>query len=113
LLGVRAVIAQSYERIHRSNLVGMGILPLQFAADQGAAALGLTGQEVYQLTGLADLLTEGFPRGKQLVVRATRPDGSSLEFTATVRIDTPQELQYYRHGGILEFVLRQLAGKQQ
>ncbi len=111
LLGVRAVIAQSYERIHRSNLVGMGILPLQFAADQGAEALGLTGKEVYHLTGLADLLTEGFPRGKQLVVRATRPDGSTLEFTATVRIDTPQELQYYRHGGILEFVLRQLAGK--
>jgi aconitate hydratase len=111
LLGVRAVIAQSYERIHRSNLVGMGILPLQFAADQGAEALGLTGEEVYHLTGLADVLTEGFPRGKQLVVRATRPDGSKLEFTATVRIDTPQELQYYRHGGILEFVLRQLAGK--
>jgi aconitate hydratase len=113
LLGVRAVIAQSYERIHRSNLVGMGILPLQFAADQGAAALGLTGKELYHLTGLADVLTEGFPRGKQLVVRATRPDGSALEFTSTVRIDTPQELQYYRHGGILEYVLRQLAGKQQ
>jgi aconitate hydratase len=112
LLGVRAVIAQSYERIHRSNLVGMGILPLQFAADQGADSLGLTGKEVYHLTGLADVLAEGFPRGKQLVVRATRPDGSSLEFTATVRIDTPQELQYYRHGGILEYVLRQLAGKQ-
>ena len=112
LLGIRAAIAQSYERIHRSNLVGMGILPLQFAADQGAESLGLTGKEVYHLTGLADVLAEGFPRGKQLVVRATRPDGSTLEFTATVRIDTPQELQYYRHGGILEYVLRQLAGKQ-
>jgi aconitate hydratase len=113
LLGVRAVIAQSYERIHRSNLVGMGILPLQFAADQGADALGLTGKEIYHFTGLGAVLTEGFPRGKQLVVRATRPDGSPLEFTATVRIDTPQELQYYRHGGILEYVLRQLARKQQ
>ncbi len=113
LLGIRAAIAESYERIHRSNLVGMGILPLQFAADQGAAALGLTGKEVYHFIGLADVLTEWFPRGKQLMVRATGPDGSTLEFTATVRIDTPQELQYYRHGGILEFVLRQLAGKQQ
>jgi len=89
----------------------MGILPLQFAADQGAEGLGLTGKETYHLTGLADVLTEGFPRGKQLVVRATRPDGSTLEFTATVRIDTPQELQYYRHGGILEYVLRQLAAR--
>jgi aconitate hydratase len=109
LLGVRAVIAQSYERIHRSNLVGMGILPLQFAADQSAATLKLTGEETYDFTGLGALLTEGFPKGKSCSVKATRADGSSVAFTTTIRIDTPQELQYYRHGGILEYVLRQLA----
>src|SRR5882762_9334590 len=112
LLGVRAVIAQSYERIHRSNLVGMGILPLQFLPDQTPATLGLTGKETFDLTGLAAVLAEGFPRGKELTVKATRPDGAGapLEFRATVRIDTPQELVYYRHGGILEYVLRQLRG---
>ncbi len=109
LLGVRAVIAQSYERIHRSNLVGMGILPLQFAPGEAAATLGLTGEEVFDFAGLDALLAEGFPRGKGLSVKATRPDGSSVAFKTTIRIDTPQELQYYRHGGILEFVLRQLA----
>jgi aconitate hydratase len=109
LLGVRAAIAQSYERIHRSNLVGMGILPLQFLPGESAQSLGLTGAEVFDLTGLAEILAEGFPRGKELTVRATRADGSKLDFRATVRIDTPQELLYYRHGGILEFVLRQLA----
>ncbi len=108
LLGVRAVIAQSYERIHRSNLVGMGILPLQFLPNATPEKLGLTGKEVFEITGLSAVLTEGFPRGKELVVRATRPDGSRVQFTVTVRIDTPQELQYYRHGGILEYVLRQL-----
>jgi aconitate hydratase len=109
LLGVRAVIAQSYERIHRSNLVGMGILPLQFLPRQEPATLGLSGTERYDITGLAGILAEGFPRGKELTVRATRADGGASEFRATVRIDTPQELQYYRHGGILEYVLRQLA----
>ena len=109
LLGVRAVIAQSYERIHRSNLVGMGILPLQFAADQSVESLRLTGEETYDFTGLAAMLSEGFPEGKTLRVSATRADGTSVSFDTTVRIDTPQELQYYRHGGILEFVLRQLA----
>jgi aconitate hydratase len=109
LLGVRAAIAQSYERIHRSNLVGMGILPLQFAAGESAATLGLTGEEVFDLTGLDTLLAEGFPRGKELSVKAIRADSSSVSFKTTIRIDTPQELQYYRHGGILEFVLRQLA----
>jgi len=108
LLGVRAVIAQSYERIHRSNLVGMGILPLQFLPSQTAETLHLTGYEVFDITGLADVLAEGFPRGKELAVKATRPDGSTAEFQVTVRIDTPQELLYYRHGGILEYVLRQL-----
>src|SRR5881396_3849080 len=108
LLGVRAVIAQSYERIHRSNLVGMGVLPLQFEADQRPETLGLSGKETFDLTGLGDVLAEGFPRGKELTVEATRPDGTTVRFRATVRIDTPQELQYYRHGGILEYVLRQL-----
>ena len=111
LLGVRAVIAQSYERIHRSNLVGMGILPLQFLPEQGPKSLGLTGKETFDFTGLASILAEGFPQGKQLAVRATRADGTRIDFQVQVRIDTPQELQYYRHGGILEFVLRQLAGK--
>jgi aconitate hydratase len=109
LLGVRAVIAQSYERIHRSNLVGMGILPLQFLADQSAQSLGLTGEEVFELKGLVDVLAEGFPRGKELAVSAMKSDSSRVGFRVTVRIDTPQELQYYRHGGILEYVLRQLA----
>ena len=101
LLGVRAVIAQSYERIHRSNLVGMGILPLQFLPDQSPASLGLTGKERYDIAGLADL-------PKQVGVKATADDGKVTEFKTTLRIDTPQEQQYYRHGGILEYVLRQL-----
>ena len=108
LLGVRAVIAQSYERIHRSNLVGMGILPLQFLANDTPASLGLSGKESFDIVGLAGVLAEGFPRGKDVEVKATRPDGSGVRFKANVRIDTPQELQYYRHGGILEYVLRQL-----
>ena len=103
LLGVRAVIAQNYERIHRSNLVGMGILPLQFLADQSAESLGLAGKERYDIEGLAEMPAE-------LSVRATADDGKVTEFRATVRIDTPQELQYYRHGGILEYVLRHLVG---
>src|SRR5438105_2051830 len=102
LLGVRAVIAESFERIHRSNLVGMGILPLQFAAGQNAGSLGLTGYERYDVLGLSDM-------PKELTVSATADDGKVTGFRATVRIDTPQELQYYRHGGILEYVLRQLA----
>ncbi|HVH67161.1 MAG TPA: aconitate hydratase AcnA [Gemmatimonadales bacterium] len=108
LLGVRAVIAQSYERIHRSNLVGMGILPMQFLPGETPESLGLTGKEVFEIAGLGAVLTEGFPRGKELVVKANRPDGSSVPVKVSVRIDTPQELQYYRHGGILEYVLRQL-----
>ncbi len=104
LLGVRAVIAQSYERIHRSNLVGMGILPLQFLPDQSPASLGLTGKERFDIAGLAEL-------PKQVTVKATADDGKVTEFRTTLRIDTPQEQQYYRHGGILEYVLRQLAGK--
>jgi len=105
LLGVRAVIAESFERIHRSNLVGMGILPLQFAAGQSPTTLGLTGKERYDILGLSEM-------PKELTVTATADDGKVTKFKALVRIDTPQELQYYKHGGILEYVLRQLAGKQ-
>ncbi|MGH7528970.1 MAG: aconitate hydratase AcnA [Gemmatimonadales bacterium] len=111
LLGVRAVIAESYERIHRSNLVGMGVLPLQYLPGQSAKALGLTGKERYDILGLSDILADGFPRGRELAVTARGDDGKVTEFQAKVRIDTPQELHYYRHGGILEYVLRQLAIK--
>ncbi len=108
LLGIRAVIAESYERIHRSNLVGMGILPLQFQTGENAGSLGLTGEEVYDLEGVATKLAGGFAEGRTIMVRARRPDGSALVFEATVRIDTPQEVLYYKHGGILQYVLRQL-----
>jgi len=103
LLGVRAVIAESFERIHRSNLVGMGILPLQFATGQNPATLGLTGKERYDIPGLG-----GDDMPKELTVTATADDGKKTAFKVLVRIDTPQERQYYKHGGILEYVLRQL-----
>jgi aconitate hydratase len=103
LLGVRAVLATSYERIHRSNLIGMGVLPLQFAPGESAQSLGLTGEEKYTIAGLAE--HEGVPR--TVTVRTDSPEGSH-EFTADVRIDTPAEAEYYRHGGILQYVLRQL-----
>ena len=109
LLGVRVVIAESYERIHRSNLVGMGILPLQFPAGETAASLGLTGEEVFETVGLPALLESGFAQGRELTVRATAADGKVKELRTTVRIDTPQEIAYYQHGGILHYVLRQLA----
>jgi aconitate hydratase len=105
LLGIRAVLAESYERIHRSNLVGMGILPLEYAPGENAASLGLTGEETFAVEGLADAIAK-----RKVTVKATRPDGSVKELTATVRIDTPQEREYYRHGGILQYVLRQLVG---
>ena len=108
LLGVRVVIAESYERIHRSNLVGMGILPLQFGAGDSAAALALTGEETFDIDGLALGLKTGFSGGRHVLVKATRPDGAKIELQATVRIDTPQEIQYYLNGGILPYVLRQL-----
>jgi len=108
LLGIRAVIAESYERIHRSNLVGMGILPLQFGAGDNAEALGLTGEEVYSIEGLAEALDDGSAQGREVTVVAALPDGEEHRFTATVRIDTPQEIRYYEHGGILPYVLRQL-----
>jgi aconitate hydratase len=104
---VQAVIAESYERIHRSNLVGMGVLPLQFCAGENAASLGLTGEEVYDLAGLAAALSGS----RELTVQARRTDGSVVHFQTKVRIDTPQEVHYYRHGGILQYVLRQLVGQ--
>jgi aconitate hydratase len=111
LLGVKAVIAESFERIHRSNLVGMGILPLQFEDGQNVESLGLTGEETYDFAGLTTLLKDKFANGRTLKVKASAADGKVMEFTAKVRIDTPQEIEYYQHGGILQYVLRQLAAK--
>jgi len=113
LLGVRAVIAESYERIHRSNLVGMGILPLQFLSGENADSLSLKGDEVYEIIGLGKMLESKFAGGRQAKVRAQAADGASREFETTVRIDTPQEILYYQHGGILQFVLRQLLSVKQ
>jgi len=109
LLGIRMVIAESYERIHRSNLVGMGILPLQFASGETVASLGLTGEETFETVGLPTMLESGFANGKTLVVRATSADGKTRDIKTLVRIDTPQEIAYYQHGGILHYVLRSLA----
>jgi aconitate hydratase len=115
LLGVRFVIAESYERIHRSNLVGMGILPLQFLPGQNAESLHLTGEEVYAIGDgpgrLKTMLDGKFADGNQIAVFAESDLGKTIEFTVTVRIDTPQEILYYQNGGILQYVLRQLAGK--
>jgi aconitate hydratase len=110
LLGVDAVIAESYERIHRSNLVGMGILPLQFKAGENAESLKLTGEELFEITGIRDVV-DHFAAGREIKVRAAQPGKSKakpIEFTALVRIDTPQEALYYANGGILQYVLRQL-----
>ena len=106
LLGVKAVIAESYERIHRSNLIGMGVLPLQFPDGMSATSLGLEGDEVYSIRGVEAMNTGDVPR--QVSVEAVGPDGRTVEFTATVRIDTPGEADYYRNGGILPYVLRSL-----
>jgi aconitate hydratase len=103
LLGVRAVIAESYERIHRSNLVGMGVLPLEFRAGDTRESLGLTGHEVFSIDGVSTLT----PR-KQVTVRAKLAGGTEKAFTAIVRVDTPEEVAYYKHGGILQYVLRQM-----
>jgi len=104
LLGIRAVLAESFERIHRSNLVGMGVLPLQFADGQSAASLGLTGTEMFTIGGLAG----GIGPRQEVRVRARRDDGSEVSFPATVRIDMPAEVDYYRYSGILQLVLRQM-----
>jgi aconitate hydratase len=118
LLGVHAVIAESYERIHRSNLVGMGILPLQFEAGQNADSLKLTGEETFEIAGIRNLI-DHYAAGQKVKVRAASTGSTGgggkdkpIEFTALVRIDTPQEALYYANGGILQYVLRQLlAGK--
>jgi aconitate hydratase len=108
LQGVRAAIAESYERIHRSNLVGMGIAPLEFAPGEGVEALGLTGEEHFSIRGLAAALDGEFVARPEVQVSARRADGSTVDFAAVLRLDTPQEAEYYRHGGILRYVLRQL-----
>ena len=103
LLGVRAVIAESFERIHRSNLIGMGVLPLQFKDGEDAASLGLNGSETFDISGQSD------PNAREVTVTATAESGETTSFEAIVRIDTPKERDYYEHGGILHYVLRQLA----
>jgi aconitate hydratase len=105
LLGVKAVIAESFERIHRSNLIGMGVVPLQFQHGQNAQSLGLTGKEVFSIGGLAS------GDAKEVKVTAKPESGKPIEFTVRVRIDTPKEREYFRHGGILQYVLRQLASQ--
>ena len=104
LLGVRAVLAESFERIHRSNLVGMGVLPLEFQNGESRETLGLTGFEQYDISGFASGLA---PR-KMVTVRAVDDAGGVKTFQATARIDTPEEVEYFRHGGILPYVLRQM-----
>jgi aconitate hydratase len=108
LLGIKAVIAQSFERIHRSNLIGMGILPLEFEAGADRTTYGLTGEETFDITGLEGGIT---PR-MHVHVRATDSEGRHVDFRALLRIDTPDEAEYYRHGGILQYVLRQLRQRQ-
>ncbi|HEU5268352.1 MAG TPA: hypothetical protein VFU36_00400, partial [Jatrophihabitans sp.] len=114
LLGVKAVIAESYERIHRSNLIGMGVLPLQYPKGENAESLGLTGEETFSISGITALnsAADGSAKGRtpnQVQVRATPPGGGEpWTFEATVRIDTPGEAEYFRHGGIMQYVLRSL-----
>jgi aconitate hydratase len=104
LLGIKAVIAESFERIHRSNLIGMGVLPLQFLPGEGRESLGLTGEELYDLTGIPAAVASS----SRVHVKAIHPSGKQIEFDTIARIDTPQEAEYYRNGGILPYVLRQL-----
>jgi aconitate hydratase len=103
LLGVRAVIAESYERIHRSNLIGMGVLPLQFKAGENRESLGLTGHEIFSTEGIPPLAP-----GKAITIRAKSDDGKEKQFATVARVDTPEEVSYYQHGGILQYVLRQM-----
>jgi aconitate hydratase len=106
LLGVQAVVAESYERIHRSNLIGMGVLPLQFPAGESASSLGLEGTETFDVSGVTALNEGRTPR--TVKVTAKKDDGRTVEFDAVLRIDTPGEADYYRNGGILQYVLRSL-----
>jgi aconitate hydratase len=108
LLGVRAVLAESYERIHRSNLVGVGVLPLEFLPGESTAGLGLTGEEVFETRGLPALLGGALAGDRNLTLGFLRSDGSGGEVRVRARIDTPQEALYYQHGGVLPFVLRKL-----
>jgi len=108
LLGVKAVLAESFERIHRSNLIGMGVMPLQFMEGENAASLGLTGQEEYSLVGMSEALVHQFKEGKVLSMRATTEDGNVKTFDVVVRLDTLTEMEYYRHGGVLQYVLRRM-----
>ena len=111
LLGVRAVIAESYERIHRSNLIGMGVLPLQYPKGENAETLGLTGTETFDITGVDGARTTAGSRARSRSGPPRRgAGGEPWTFTATVRIDTPGEADYYRHGGIMQYVLRSLLG---
>jgi Aconitase A len=107
LLGVRAVLAGSFERIHRANLIGMGVLPLQFLEGDGVASLGLSGRETYDISGLAHLTEDDRPR--RVVVRARSEDGATVSFPAVVRVDTAREASYLRHGGVLPYVARSMA----
>jgi len=107
LQGIKVAIAESYERIHRSNLVGMGVLPLQFEPGESVLSLGLTGRETFDFEGITEVISSHLAR-RHVTVRATAEDGTVKQFAARVRIDTPQEVLYYRHGGILQYVLRQL-----
>jgi aconitate hydratase len=110
LQGVKFVLAESYERIHRSNLVGMGLLPLQFRPGESAASLGLTGSETFAVTGLKEAFAGGVANGREVTVRAEGEDGRTREFRAAIRLDTPQEVLYYLNGGILQYVLRLFLG---
>jgi aconitate hydratase len=103
LLGARVVIAESYERIHRSNLIGMGVMPLEFKSGENRESLGLTGHEIFDIEGIASLAP-----GKSIQVRAKSEDGKTNQFSVIARVDTPEEVSYYHHGGILQYVLRQM-----
>jgi aconitate hydratase len=106
LLGVKAVIARSFERIHRSNLVGMGVLPLQFLGSDSAQSLGITGEETVDVLGLGDIRPQ-----QELQLRIRKPDGTEKQIAVKSRIDTPIEVDYYKHGGILPYVLRELMAR--